>query len=225
MCNRYEPADERYLHDTWREYERSIGAYKPHVGPRDMAPFVVPGRVLVGQWGMIRPGQPERVAKDARGRPLMTNNARIETVASKPTYRDAWKRGQRCLIPAVSFDEPYWGTGKNIWWRFRRADGQPWALAGLWSEWTDRTTGEVVPNFTMLTMNCDAYPVLSKMHKPDPTLPDDQQDKRTVIPIERADWAHWLAGAVEDVASLIRLPAVDVIAHAPADASISTVLS
>ena len=39
-------------------------------------------------------------------------------------------------------------------------------LAGLWSEWTDHATGEVVPNFTMLTMNCGAHPLLTNFDKP-----------------------------------------------------------
>jgi putative SOS response-associated peptidase YedK len=75
---------------------------------------------------------------------MSTNNARTETMASAWTFRSAGALGQRCLIPADSYDEPYWGhEGRNIWWRFHRADGQPWALAGLWSEWTDPATGEV----------------------------------------------------------------------------------
>ena len=49
---------------------------------------------------MIRPGSPERTPKDPRGRPLMTNNARTERMAAAPTYRDAWKKVQRGLIPA-----------------------------------------------------------------------------------------------------------------------------
>jgi putative SOS response-associated peptidase YedK len=49
-----------------------------------------------------------------------------------PTFKGPWSNGQRCIIPAEDFDEPYWGTGRNIWWRFSRADGKPWALAGLW---------------------------------------------------------------------------------------------
>lgn len=37
-----------------------------------------------------------------------------------------------------SYVEPYGGhRNKNIWWQFERADGLPWALAGIWSEWTD----------------------------------------------------------------------------------------
>ena len=223
MCNVYEPATEQYLHSEWKHYEGALKPYKQRVGPRDAAPFITAGKVIVGQWGMIRPGQPERVAKDSRGRPLMTNNARTEGIEKKPTFRDAWKNGQRCLIPAVSYDEPYYPDDKkNVWWRFRRKDGGPWMLAGLWSEWTDHATGEVVPNFTMLTMNCDTHPLLRLMHKPElgadkNPLPAEQQDKRTVIPIERADWELWLTGSLNDAQSLIQLPSLSVFAHGAAD--------
>lgn len=229
MCNVYEPATEQYLHAEWSEYEQALQPYKPRVGPRDNAPFVTRNKVIVGQWGMIRPGSPERVAKDQRGRPLMTNNARTEGIDKKPTFRDAWKNGQRCLIPAISYDEPYWATGKNIWWRFRRADGDCWALAGLWSEWTDKATGEVVPNFTMLTMNCDAHPLLKLFHKPElgpdkKPLPPEQQDKRTVVPIARADWDLWLNGSEDDARSLIQLPPLQLFKHGAADPAIAHAL-
>lgn len=217
MCNIYEPATEAYLHATWSAYERAVKPYKARIGPRDDGPFVTSSKVLVGQWGMIRPGSPERTPKDPRGRPLMTNNARTERMATAPTYRDAWKKGQRCLIPAFSYDEPYWGTGKNIWWRFARKDGTPWALAGLWSEWTDHSSGEVVPNYTMLTMNCDPHPLLKLFHKPDPKLATDAQDKRTVVALEPGDWDRWLNGTVDDAQSLIRLPSLHVFAHGAAD--------
>ena len=217
MCNIYEPATEAYLHATWREYERAVKPYKRRLGPRDDGPFVTSDKLTVGQWGMIRPGSPVRVAKDARGRPLMTNNARMERMTTAPTYRDAWKQGKRCLIPAISYDEPYWGTGKNIWWRFARTDGEPWALAGLWNVWTDRATGEVVPNFTMITQNCDAHPLLNRMHKPDPSLPADKQDKRAVVALERIDWDRWLNGSADDALSLIQLPSLHLFKHGAAD--------
>ena len=73
---------------------------------------------------------------------LLENNARIEGIAERPTYRSAWAQGQRCLILADWYQEPNWETGKNIWWRLMRADGAPWALAGIWSEWVDPATGE-----------------------------------------------------------------------------------
>lgn len=70
-----------------------------------------------------------------------TNNARSEELASKATFKDPWRYGKRCIIPAVSFDEPNWETGHNVWWRFRRTDGAPWGLAGLWNIWTSGPTG------------------------------------------------------------------------------------
>ena len=175
------------------------------VGPSQQGVFLVAGaedelRAVLGQWGMIRPGQPARQPEKR----YQTNNARVESVAEKPTYRHAWARGQRCLIPAEWYAEPNWETGKNIWWHLKRADGAPWFLAGLWSEWTDPATGEVVPNFTALTVNCDDHPMLARLHKPDPKLPADQQDKRSLAHIEAQPWEQWLHGTVDDALQLVR---------------------
>ena len=129
--------------------------------------------------------------------------------------RPAEKRGQRCIIPAASFDEPNWESGKNQWWQFRRVDGDPWGLAGLWSTWTDKATGEVHESYTMLTLNADHHPLMSRMHKPDPKLPPDQQDKRSVIPIERGDVDQWLAGTVEEAQQLLKLAPVEAFEAGP----------
>ena len=161
---------------------------------------------------MIRPGQPER-------RPEMrysTNNARVESVATKPTFAHAWKRGQRCLVPADWYAEPNWETGKNIWWHLRRADGAPWFLAGLWSEWVDSASGEVVPNFTVLTCNCDDHPMLVRLHKPDPKLPPDRQDKRSLVHVDASDWDQWLSGTADEALQLITPQPVEVFDQADA---------
>lgn len=135
----------------------------------------------------------------------MTNNARCESIATKPTYRGPWTRGQRCLIPAESFLEPNWESGKNQWWRFRRSDGAPFGLAGLWNSWTNQGTGEIVDSYTMLTVNADDDPLMSRMHRPEPKLPPDEQDKRSVVVIEPVDFDGWLGGTNEDARELIRL--------------------
>ena len=65
-----------------------------------------------------------------------------ETVATKPAFRDAFARGQRCIVPVDGFYE--WkklSTGKQPY-AIVGADGLPLALAGLWERWNDRTTGE-----------------------------------------------------------------------------------
>lgn len=130
-------------------------------------------------------------------------------MAKLPTFRQAWAKGQRCLIPAEWYQEPNWETGKNIWWRLRRQDGEQWAIAGLWSEWTDRETGEVVPNYTAITVNCDDHPMLNRLHKPDPERAPDDQDKRSLVHIDRADWDAWLRGDEEQARQLLRPPALE----------------
>lgn len=60
-------------------------------------------------------------------------------------------------------------------------------------------------SYTMLTINADAHPLMRRMHKPDPKLPADQQDKRSVIPIEMADVDQWLAGTAKDAEDLLKL--------------------
>lgn len=216
MCNRYRPAGVTYIRDAFG-FTLIEEAYPVAIGPLQRAPFIVSGRAMLGQWGIIPPNSKTRRPTRADGKPLSTNNCRRETVATAWTFRGAWARGQRCLIPALDYDEPYWGHGRNIWWRFGRADGQPWALAGIWSEWTDPQTGELVPNFSMLTQNCDAHPLLRVFHKPDPALPADKQDKRSVVPIEREHWDQWLHSSLEEANSLIRLPAHEHFAHGAAD--------
>ncbi|WP_253233109.1 hypothetical protein [Comamonas thiooxydans] len=54
------------------------------------------------------------------------------------------------------------------------------------------------------------------MHKPDPKLPADQQDKRSVIPIEMHDLDQWLAGTQKEATELLRLPPINVFEVAPA---------
>ena len=216
MCNLYNMSPkgeaERYLGSIGldlEDYEAKT------VGPFQTGLFVRPGKGSetsklvgrLGQWGMIRPGSES--ARPA-SRAILTNNARIEDIKQRVTYRDAWRNGQRCLILAEWYQEPNWETGKNIWWKLRRTDGEPWALAGLWSEWTDPQTGEVKANYTMITCSCDGHPLLARLHKPDPNLPPDRQDKRAVAHIDKADWDGWLHGSEEQALGLVRPQATEV---------------
>lgn len=61
----------------------------------------------------------------------------------------------------------------------------------------------------MLTMNADAHRLMRRMHKPDPKLAPHEQDKRSVIAIDTADWDTWLRGPQEGAHALIRLIAID----------------
>lgn len=182
--------------------------------PRAPGPFLRQSNgggldLVVGTWALIPEWSETPVLK------YSTCNCRSEEAAGKPTFRDPWLNGQRCIIPAMSFDEPCWETGKNVWWRFRRVDGEPWGLAGLWNSWTDKNTGEVIESYTMLTVNADDHPIMNRMHRPDPKLAPDQQDKRSVIAIERANIEQWLRGSINDAAKLLAPPAADIIDAGP----------
>ena len=145
-----------------------------------------------------------------------TCNARSEELAEKASYKHPWARGQRCIIPADSFFEPNWETGKHIPWLFRRADGELWGLAGLWNTWTDKESGEIHESYTMLTINADSHPLMSRMHRPDPKRPPELQDKPSVVPIALTDVAAWLSGTVEEAKALVQLPAVELFNAEPA---------
>lgn len=231
MCNlhRLAPKDdlERYIRQHVAQLSLPDWPPKSDIGPFDEGLFLISdgNGGLVGrrgQWGMIRPGQPGRIeykehpARKPGGKPrkeaLLKNNARFLSVSKQPAFRDAWKQGRRCLIPADWLQEPNWETGKCVWWRLKRADGLPWMVAGIWSEWTDLDTGEIVPNYAMLTFQVNDHPLLSRLHKPDrdretgEPLPMPMQDKRGEAHIEPHSWMQWLEGSIDEATPLLIAP-------------------
>jgi putative SOS response-associated peptidase YedK len=87
------------------------------------------GRTLsMARWGLV-----PHWAKEAKIK-YSTINARAETVAEKPTYRDAFRR-QRCLIPATGYYEWQQAGGQKIPYHIRRDDSAVFAFAGLWDRW------------------------------------------------------------------------------------------
>jgi len=223
MCNRYTPPDEAAIERLWHIGRSQRPSWPRVTFPRAAGPFIRRHRdavnhqreLVVGQWGLI-----PWFAKEAK-LTYSTNNARSEELAAKATFKHPWGRGQRCIIPARSFDEPNWESGKNVWWTFTRADSQPWGLAGLWNTWTDKATGEQHESYTMLTINADLHPLMRRMHKPDPKLGPDQQDKRSVIPIKMHDVDQWLEGTVEQASALLKVAPVDVFSAGPSGAAVT----
>ena len=221
MCNRYVSPEEAEVERYWglsaRDQRPKLWQGLLTVFPRAPGPLIrrrgdavgYERELVVGQWGLI-----PWFAKEPKLK-FPTNNARSEELEQKASYKDPWKSGQRCIIPAASFDEPNWESGKNVWWTFRRVDGYPWGLAGLWNVWVDTATGEVHESYTMLTINADEHPLMSRMHKLDPKLALDKQDKRSVIPLEAADFDQWLEGTVDQARALMKLAPVEVFDGGP----------
>ncbi|MBB5204735.1 putative SOS response-associated peptidase YedK [Inhella inkyongensis] len=203
MCTRYIPPDMAALERFWHIGRHNPPALWPaEVFPRQNGPFIraaqqaeLARELLVGPWALL--------PFDKR---YATSNARREGVETRATSRRPWAQGQRCIIPALSFDEPCWESGRCVWWRFRRADGEPLSLAGLWSTAIDPSSGARIPVYTMLTVNADHHPLMRRMHKPDPKLPPEAQDKRSVVVLEPQDLDRWLHAPLDQATALLRAP-------------------
>lgn len=203
MCSHYQALKERdrYIRhfgveppadlgksDVWPGYVATFFRRHPHA---DVGDDAVPTRESVaGVFGMIPHWSVD--TKITRH----TYNARSETVAAKPSFRDAWKRAQHCIIPADAFYEPDWRSGKPIPTRIARDDGEPMGIAGLWSSWK-APTGDVIHSYTMLTINADDHRLMRLFHKP-------TDEKRMVVILPEVIYEDWLDADVSGSAHFLR---------------------
>jgi putative SOS response-associated peptidase YedK len=161
-----------------------------------------------------------RDAAQAEGMARKTYNARSETAAEKPSYRNPWHQRQWAVVPMQSYFEPCWEDahlhgGRAVRWQMALADGQPFGAAGLWDAWVNPQDGEVLHSFTLLTVNADGHAVMGRMHKPG-------EEKRMPVLLAPAQFAGWLLATPANAASWMQAwPAHDMVA-APAPRAVST---
>jgi putative SOS response-associated peptidase YedK len=161
-----------------------------NVAPTDPSPVV---RLRDGErelvqlrWGLI-----PYWAKDAKIG-YSTINAMAETVATKPAFREPFKR-RRCLVVMDGFYE--WQKlegGKKQPYRIVMRDRAPFGVAGLWDRWRP-PEGEPVESFTLLTGEPNA--VAAAIHDRMPAI------------VDLADFAAWLTAAPGSEALLRPYPA------------------
>ncbi len=171
MCSHYQALKEQDKYHRYFGVEPPGDLGKVDLWPGDLGAFIrrhpltevgdeaVPPREgLNGMFGLVPHWSLDtKITKH-------TFNARSETVAAKPSFREAWKRNQHCIIPADAFFEPDWRSGKAIPTKITRTDGEPLGIAGLWSWWKS-PKGEVIHSYTMLTINADDHPLMRLFHK------------------------------------------------------------
>ncbi|AOX99453.1 SOS response-associated peptidase [Jeongeupia sp. USM3] len=162
------------------------------------APIIVAGdggrEAMIASYGMI----PKRKLPPGR-KPFSTMNARAETVGELPSYRTAWRRHYRCLVPMHCFYEPCYETGQAERWRIEPADGEAFAVAGIWRPWKEDDGGYSF-SFSQLTVNADAHPLMSRMHRPG-------DEKRSLVVIAERDYDAWLdCASVLTAEAFLRLP-------------------
>ncbi len=125
-----------------------------------------PGKIKLYKWGLIPSwSRDEQYAKEIR---MKTFNAKAETITQKASYRHLIKE-KKCLVLTNGFYE----------WQARGREKQPYflnvkdteafALAGLYDQWTNRITGEMLDTFTIITTA--ANPLLAKIHNTKKRMP------------------------------------------------------
>lgn len=185
MCGRYGRRADKQRIAEWMQthntnvFDDSYFAPSYNIAPQSLQPVVrldpeSGGRELtVMRWGLV-----PFWAKDTKIG-YSTINAKSETVQTSPAFRESWKR-RRCLIPAEWFYE---------WKKLDEKHKQPYAIAmkddsmfgfaGLWDRWKDKSTGQQVETYTILTT--DPNELMQSIHNRMPVI------------IARKDYERWLA--------------------------------
>lgn len=173
MCGRYsltrmQGLTKRFLVQEDRAAAESLEPLF-NLAPTEAAPIIVEseGRRLAvsALFGLI-----PFWAKDVKIA-YSTINARAETVAEKPAFREAFKK-RRCLVPADGYFE-WQAEGKvKLPWRVVMKDRGPFAFAGLWDRWKGQH-GEVL-SFSIITT--DTNGLTAKFHERMPVIlkPEDE---------------------------------------------------
>jgi putative SOS response-associated peptidase YedK len=154
------------------------------------------------RWGLV----PRWWSKPLKEMRVATFNARAETIADKPMFRDAFRR-RRCLIPVSGYYE--WRDtpdGKQPYY-FTRKDGTLITIAGVHDEWSDPETGTALRSCAMVITSPNAF--VAHIH-----------DRMPVI-LEPEDFERWEQGDSKNAAALMR-PAGDVLQAWPVSSRVNS---
>ena len=189
--------------------------------PRTENPDVYPGQkaaiafldaqgdlqIELGQFGLLPSWVDEVRAKTFHRH---TYNARIESVQTKPSFRQAWRKSQFAVLLLDHFFEPCYESGVAVRHRIQTTFNEPFGIACLWDHWSHPQDNrdlqsEVkrgVLSFTMLTLNADNHPVMSRMHPP-------EDEKRTPCVLAAQQFEPWLKAtstSAQELAHLDHIP-------------------
>jgi len=174
MCGRFKlSANRQRLKDTFPLWEFPDLTARFNIAPTQPVLAVRQEDNAKPQGAFLRWGLIPSWAKDMKLSASLIN-ARADSVATKPSFRNAFKR-RRCLILADGFYEWRQGTKPKQPFHIRRSDGQPFAFAGLWERWAGE---QPIDSCTIITT--DANDVVRPVH-----------DRMPVI-LEPRDYARWL---------------------------------
>ncbi len=118
------------------------------------------------KWGFVA-----NFTKEAKPK-IKPVNIRAETIASSRMFADAYAK-RRCIIPVDNYFEWREESGAKQPYAVGMNDGSPFALAGLWDNWKDPTSGEWLRTFAVITVEANA--LMAEIHHRMPVIlrPED----------------------------------------------------
>lgn len=170
------------------------------VAPGDMAPMIrmphpgaEPGERACAQamFGIVPHWAEMKITSQ-------TFSVRSEAPEGKPVFRNAFKRGRFCLIPAECFFEASYEHGaRKVRYEVAHADGSPMALAGLWEFRPATEEAGALLSMAMFTINADSHPLMRRFGRPG-------DEKRMPVLVDAARYDEWLHCPLEEAAAFLR---------------------
>jgi putative SOS response-associated peptidase YedK len=167
---------DEYTIKDYESYYHTTGFAHPNL---PVALNIEPKVIQPVSWGLIPSWvKDQQSANDISNKTL---NAKSETIFSLPSFRDSIVK-KRCLIFVDGFYEWEHQGKETLPYYIYMAENKPFALGGIWSEWTNRETGEIMTTCSIITT--DANQLMSKIHN---------TKKRMPLILENSQWKSWLA--------------------------------
>ena len=143
---------------------------------------------VIARWGLVPYwSKDEKIA-------YKCINARAETIATTPAFRDAYRRKRRCLVPACGFYEWHKHPAGKQPYYITSVDESLLAFAGVWDTWK-QPDGNTLTTFAVITTV--ANDMIARLH-----------DRMPVV-LDRADYSTWLEA--EDPRDLLKPAPLDLL--------------
>lgn len=202
MCYRYSVPSREVLEKkfkaTFKKDEKFERKY--HVGAFDNPKLPVitneePKQINLFNWGLIPFWIKDK--KSAIEISQKTANARAESIYDKPSFRTS-AQNKHCLVLSDGFFEWRFFNGRNYPHYIFLKNHKPFAMAGLWSDWTDKNTDDKIFTFTIITTRANL--MMEKIHN---------KKKRMPVILRPEDYNYWLSESTDKKMSMSLLEPFD----------------